>query len=94
MQAAAMRPKYLTRDEVPADIIEGEKRVALETAKEEGKPERAWDKIVEGKVNAYYRDFALLEQNSVLDNKKTVSQVLAEAGTEVTGFIRFEVGQE
>ncbi|HEX2145778.1 MAG TPA: translation elongation factor Ts [Glycomyces sp.] len=94
MQAAAMRPKYLTRDEVPAETVEAEKRVALESAKEEGKPERAWDKIVEGKVNAYYRDFALLEQMSVLDNKKTAKQVLADAGTEVTGFIRFEVGQE
>ena len=94
MQAAAMRPKYLTSDEVPAEIIEAEKRVALETAKEEGKPERAWDKIVEGKVGAYYRDFVLLDQNSVLESKKTVRQVLAEAGTEVTGFIRFEVGQE
>ncbi|WP_030158203.1 translation elongation factor Ts [Glycomyces sp. NRRL B-16210] len=94
MQAAAMRPKYLTTDEVPAEVIEAEKRVALETAKEEGKPERAWDKIVEGKVGAYYRDFVLLSQNSVLESKKTVQQVLAEAGTEVTGFIRFEVGQE
>jgi elongation factor Ts len=94
MQAAAMRPKFLTRDEVSAEVVEAEKRVALEQAKEEGKPERAWDKIVEGKVNAYYRDFVLLEQNSVIDNKKTVKQVLAEAGTEVTGFIRFEVGQE
>ncbi|MEU6249845.1 translation elongation factor Ts [Glycomyces sp. NPDC047010] len=94
MQAAAMRPKYLTSDEVPAEIVETEKRVALETAKEENKPERAWDKIVEGKVNAYYRDFVLLDQTSVLDNKKTVRQVLADAGTEVTGFIRFEVGQE
>ena len=94
MQVAAMRPKFLHRDEVPSDTVEAEQRVALEQAKEEGKPERAWDKIVEGKVNAYYRDFALLEQNSVLDNKKTVKQVLAEAGTEVTGFIRFEVGQE
>ncbi|WP_026924592.1 translation elongation factor Ts [Glycomyces arizonensis] len=94
MQAAAMRPKYLSRDEVPAETVEAEKRVALETAKEEGKPERAWDKIVEGKVNAYYRDFCLLEQNSVIENKKSVKQVLSEAGTEVTGFIRFEVGQE
>jgi elongation factor Ts len=94
MQVAAMRPRYLTPDEVPTDAIEAEKRVALETAKEEGKPERAWDKIVEGKVNAYYRDFCLLEQNSVIENKKSVKQVLSEAGTEVTGFIRFEVGQE
>ncbi|WP_199039322.1 translation elongation factor Ts [Glycomyces salinus] len=94
MQAAAMRPKYLARDEVPADVIENEKRIALETAKEEGKPERAWDKIVEGKVNAYFKDFCLLEQASVKENKKSVQQVLKEAGTEVTGFLRFEVGQE
>ena len=94
MQAAAMRPKYLSSDEVPADVIEAEKRVALETAKEEGKPERAWDKIVEGKIGAYYRDFCLLEQNSVIENKKTVKQVLSEADTQVTGFVRFEVGQE
>ncbi|GAB3222725.1 translation elongation factor Ts [Glycomyces halotolerans] len=94
MQAAAMRPKYLSRDEVPAEVVEAEKRIALETAKEEGKPERAWDKIVEGKVGAYYRDFCLLEQPSVMESKKTVQQVLKEAGTEVTGFIRFEVGQE
>ncbi|GAB4007320.1 translation elongation factor Ts [Glycomyces albus] len=94
MQAAAMRPRYLSSDEVPADVIENEKRIALETAKEEGKPERAWDKIVEGKVNAYFKDFCLLEQASVKENKKSVKQVLAEAGTEVTGFLRFEVGQE
>jgi elongation factor Ts len=94
MQIAAMRPKFLSRDQVPAEIVEAEQRIAEQTAKEEGKPERAWPKIIEGKVNAYYRDFCLLDQNSVVENKKTVQQVLGEAGTTVTGFLRFEVGQE
>ena len=94
MQAAAMRPHYLTRDEVPADIVANERRVAEQTAREEGKPEAAIDKIVNGKINAYYRDFVLLEQMSVTENKKTVSKVLEEAGTTVTGFVRFEVGQQ
>ncbi|QSB06219.1 translation elongation factor Ts [Natronoglycomyces albus] len=94
MQVAAMRPKYLTSDEVPADIVEAEKRIAEETARSEGKPEQAISKVVEGKVNSYYADFVLLNQKSVMDNKKTVEKTLEEAGTKVTGFLRFEVGQE
>ena len=62
MQIAAMRPKYLTRDEVPADVVESERRIAEETAREEGKPEAALPKIVEGRVNAFFKDFVLLEQ--------------------------------
>jgi elongation factor Ts len=93
MQIAAMRPKYLTRDEVPAETVESERRVAEQTAREEGKPEAALPKIIEGRVNAFFKDFVLLEQASVADNKKSVKQVLAEAGIEVTRFIRFEVGQ-
>ncbi|MEV8512964.1 translation elongation factor Ts [Dactylosporangium sp. NPDC051484] len=93
MQIAAMRPKYLTREEVPADIVESERRIAEETAREEGKPEAALPKIVEGRVNGFFKDFVLVEQPSVGDNKKTVKQVLAEAGIEVTRFVRFEVGQ-
>ncbi|GGM82447.1 translation elongation factor Ts [Dactylosporangium sucinum] len=93
MQIAAMRPKYLTREEVPADVVESERRIAEETAREEGKPAAALPKIVEGRVNAFYKDFVLIEQPSVGDNKKTVKQVLAEAGIEVTRFVRFEVGQ-
>ena len=92
MQVAAMRPKFLTRDEVPADTIAAEQRIAEETAREEGKPEAALTKIVEGKVNAYYKDFVLLEQPSVTEQKKSVRQVLADAGLTVTGFARFEVG--
>ncbi len=93
MQIAAMRPKYLTRDEVPAEVVESERRIAEQTAREEGKPEAALPKIVEGRANAFFKDFVLLEQASVTDNKKTVKQVLAEAGIEVTRFVRFEVGQ-
>ncbi|MDG4767200.1 translation elongation factor Ts [Solwaraspora sp. WMMD406] len=93
MQIAAMRPRFLTRDEVPAETVESERRIAEQTAREEGKPEAAMSKIVEGRVNAFFKDFVLLEQASVADNKKTVKQVLAEAGIDVTGFLRFEVGQ-
>ncbi|MEO3781256.1 translation elongation factor Ts [Micromonospora sp. B11E3] len=93
MQIAAMRPKYLTRDEVPAEVVESERRIAEQTAREENKPEAALPKIVEGRVNAFFKDFVLVEQASVADNKKTVKQVLAEAGIEVTRFLRFEVGQ-
>ncbi|MER7415521.1 translation elongation factor Ts [Micromonospora peucetia] len=93
MQIAAMRPKYLTRDEVPADVVESERNIAEQTAREENKPEAALPKIVEGRVNAFFKDYVLLEQSSVADNKKTVKQLLAEAGIEVTRFVRFEVGQ-
>ncbi|MEV4413484.1 translation elongation factor Ts [Catellatospora sp. NPDC049609] len=93
MQIAAMRPKYVTRDEVPAEIVESERRIAEQTAREEGKPEAALPKIVEGRVNSFFKDFVLIEQPSVSDQKKTVKQVLAEAGIEVTRFARFEVGQ-
>lgn len=93
MQIAAMRPQYLTRDDVPADVVENERRIAEATAKEEGKPEAAWPKIVEGRVNGFFKDTVLLEQASVVDNKKTVAQVLADAGTTVTAFARFEAGQ-
>jgi elongation factor Ts len=94
MQIAAMRPKYLTREQVPAETVESERRIAEQTAREEGKPDKALPKIVEGRVNSFFKDYVLLEQPSVTDTKKTVKQVLAEAGIEVTRFVRFEVGQE
>jgi elongation factor Ts len=93
MQIAAMRPLYLTREDVPAETVENERRIVAEIAKEEGKPEAAMPKIIEGRVNGYYKDVVLLEQPSVTDNKKSVAQVLADAGTTVTGFARFEPGQ-
>jgi elongation factor Ts len=93
MQIAAMRPRYLTRDEVPADVVDTERRIAEETAREEGKPEAALPKIIEGRVGAFFKDFVLLEQPSVQEQKRTVQQVLNEAGITVNRFVRFEVGQ-
>jgi elongation factor Ts len=93
MQIAAMRPLYLSREDVPAQTVESEKRIAEATAREEGKPEAALPKIIEGRVTGYFKDTVLLEQSSVLDNKKTVAAVLSEAGTTVTAFVRVEVGQ-
>jgi elongation factor Ts len=93
MQIAAMRPRYVRREDVSAEVVESERRIAEQTAREEGKPEAALPKIVEGRVNAFFKDFVLLEQASVADQKKSVKQVLAEAGIEVTRFLRFEVGQ-
>ncbi|GGJ76845.1 elongation factor Ts [Pilimelia anulata] len=93
MQIAAMRPRYLRREDVPAEVVESERRIAEQTAREEGKPEAALSKIVEGRTNSFFKDFVLLEQASVADQKKSVKQVLGEAGIEVTAFLRFEVGQ-
>ncbi|UYP20543.1 translation elongation factor Ts [Rhodococcus sp. Z13] len=92
MQIAALKAKYVTRDEVPEDIVANERRIAEETAKAEGKPEQALPKIVEGRVNSYFKDVVLLEQPSVTDSKKTVKAILDEAGATVTRFVRFEVG--
>jgi len=93
MQIAAMRPKYVTRDEVEPSVVETERRIAEDTAREEGKPEAALPKIIEGRVNSFFKDFVLLDQPSVTDQKKTVKQVLDSAGVTVTRFVRFEVGQ-
>ena len=93
LQIAALKAKYLTRDDVPADLVAAEKRVAQETAKAEGKPEAALSKIVDGRVTGFYKDVVLLDQPSVSDNKKSVKTLLDEAGVTVTRFVRFEVGQ-
>jgi elongation factor Ts len=93
MQVAAMRPVYVTRAEVPAETVESERRIAEATAREEGKPEAALAKIVEGRVNGFFKDVVLTEQSSVLDSKKSVRAVLDEAGITVSRFARFEVGQ-
>ena len=92
MQVAAMRPSYVSRDEIPTDVVENERRIAEATAREEGKPEQALPKIVEGRVNGFFKDVALLEQPSVQDSKKSVKAVLDEAGITVRRFTRFEVG--
>jgi len=90
---AAFAPKFIHRDEVPADLIENERRVAEATAREEGKPEAALPKIIEGRVTGFVKEVSLLEQAFAKDAKKTVQQILDEAGTAVKKFHRFRVGQ-
>jgi elongation factor Ts len=90
---AAFAPQYLNREAVPAEVIENERRVAEETAKNEGKPDAAIAKIVEGRVTGFVKEVSLLEQAFAKDQKKTVQQVLTEAGNTVSAFYRFRVGQ-
>ncbi len=90
---AAFAPQFVSRDEVPADLIENERRIAEDTAREEGKPEAALLKIVEGRVAGFVKDVSLIEQSFAKDAKKTVKQILDEAGTAVKAFHRFRVGQ-
>lgn len=93
LQIAALKAKYLTRDEVPEDVVTNERRIAEETAKSEGKPEQALPKIVEGRLTGFFKDVVLLDQPSVSDSKKSVKALLDDAGVTVTRFVRFEVGQ-
>jgi elongation factor Ts len=92
-QIAAMRPLYGTREDVPAEVVEKERRIAEQITREEGKPEQAIPKIVDGRLNAYFKDVVLTEQAFVKEPKTTIRQVLAQAGVSVTGFARFQVGQ-
>jgi elongation factor Ts len=90
---AAFAPRFVHRDEVPADLIETERRLAEETARAEGKPEAALSKIIEGRVTGFVKEVSLIEQAFAKDAKKTVKQILDEAGTAVKAFHRFRVGQ-
>ncbi len=92
MQIAAMRPQFLTRDEVPEDVLAKEREIAEATAREEGKPEQVVPKIVEGRLNGFFKEVVLLEQPAVQDGKKSVKALLDDAGVQVTRFARFEVG--
>lgn len=91
-QAAALKAQYLTRDEVPAEVVEREQRLAEEKSREEGKPEAALPKIVEGRVNAFFKEIVLLEQESVFEAKKSVQALLDAANTTVKRFARIEIG--
>ena len=92
-QVAAMRPQFVTRDEVPEDVLARERRIAEQVTRDEGKPEQAIPKIVEGRVNAFLKDVVLVEQPSVRDPKKTVRQLLTDRGASVRRFARFQIGQ-
>jgi elongation factor Ts len=89
---AAFAPKFLSRDEVDAETVENERRVAEATAREEGKPDAALPRIVEGRVNGFFKENVVLEQAFAKDAKKTVQKVLDEAGVALKRFARFRVG--
>ncbi|MFT3799298.1 translation elongation factor Ts [Microbacterium sp.] len=85
-------PSYLTRDEVPAAEVEKEREIVTEISRNEGKPEAALPKIVEGRVNAFFKQVALLDQDYAKDNKLSVAKVAGDAGLTLTDFARFKVG--
>ncbi|MDR1768377.1 MAG: translation elongation factor Ts [Propionibacteriaceae bacterium] len=92
MQIAAMSPAYVSREDVPADVIEKERHIAELTAKEEGKPDKIIPRIVEGRLNGFYKEVCLVEQQSVSDDKLTVGQLLKNNGVTVKRFVRFAAG--
>jgi elongation factor Ts len=92
MHVAAFSPSVLSRDEIDADVVANERRVAEATAREEGKPEAAMSKIIEGRVNGFFKENVLLEQPFAKDAKKTVAKVLQESGATAKAFVRFRVG--
>ncbi|RHA43117.1 translation elongation factor Ts [Cellulomonas rhizosphaerae] len=89
---AAFSPLFLTRDEVSAETVENERKIAEETARNEGKPEAALPKIIEGRLNGFFKENVLLDQAFAKDPKKSVGQVLSEAGATLQGFVRYRVG--
>ena len=99
MHAAAMSPIYMTESEIPAEILEKEKEIAIEELKKEGKPEAMFDKIIPGKLKKYAKDNSLVDQPFVMDDKKSVAQALSDVAKEVGGtativaYRRFKVGE-
>ncbi|AUI52134.1 translation elongation factor Ts [Arthrobacter crystallopoietes] len=89
---AAFSPTYLVREEVPAETVENERRIADETARAENKPEAALPKIVEGRLNGFFKEIVLLDQPFAKDPKVNVGKVLEQAGANASGFARFRVG--
>jgi len=92
MQVSALRAQYVSRDAVPDDLVASERSIAEAIARKEGKPEQALPKIIDGRVNGFFKDVVLLEQSSVREPKRTVKSLLDDAGAKVTDFARFEVG--
>lgn len=89
---AMFDPQFLTRDEVPSDIVEKEREIVTEISRNEGKPDAALPKIVEGRLTAFFKQVALLEQDYARDSKVQVKKVLEDSGLTVTGFARFKAG--
>ncbi|MFC7405267.1 translation elongation factor Ts [Georgenia alba] len=92
MHVAAYSPNYLTREDVPADLVENERRIAEETARNEGKPEQALPKIIEGRLGGFFKENVLLDQAYAKEPKKSVGSIVAEVGGTISGYVRFRVG--
>ncbi|KFF31106.1 translation elongation factor Ts [Bifidobacterium bombi] len=93
LQVSAMGAKWLSREDVPADVVESERRVATEKSQAEGKPETIIPKIVEGRMNSFYKENVLLEQSYVKDESKSIADLFDEVGGKLTAFARLEVGK-
>ena len=99
LQIAAMRPEYLTVEEVPQEVIQKEKEIYIEQARKEGKPEHILERIAEGKLKKFYQEKVLLEQPFIKEDKKSIKKLIDEVGKSVGGkikvdrFVRFELGQ-
>jgi elongation factor Ts len=100
MHVAAANPRYVSRDEVPSEVVDGENEIYLAQARDSGKPEQVWPKIVEGKLNKWYEQVVLLEQPFVKDPDKTIDgyrrEMIAKIGEniEIRRFVRFQLGEE
>jgi elongation factor Ts len=100
MQVAARDPRWVSRDEVPSDVIEGERKIYEEQARTSGKPDHIISKIVEGKLEAFYKDTVLLDQEYIRDDSRRVGDLVAEVASKVNEnvlvrrFARFRVGEE
>ena len=93
MQAAAMRPLYLTREDVPADVLEKEKTILHEQAENEGLDSSKIDMIVNGRINKYYEEVCLVDQGFIKENKMKVNKYVESKGSKIINFVRYEVGE-
>ena len=96
LHIASAAPRYLSRDDVPADLVAKEREVLEELSRNEGKPENALPKIVEGRINGFYKDIVLLEQPFVRDPKTTVGKVVEGlgSGAAIRRFARVKIGED
>lgn len=94
MHIAAMAPQYITRNDIPKEVLEKERSVHMELAKQSGKPEKVLEKMVDGKMNKVYERIVLMEQMWILDQKKKVGDVLKENGVDIVEFVRFKCGEQ
>ena len=93
MHVAASKPEFLTPDDVPADVVANEKRIQIEMAMNEGKPQEIAEKMVTGRMRKFTGEVSLTGQAFIMEPKKTVGEVLKEKGITISSFVRLEVGE-